>query len=101
MMSRLLSAIFVAVIGFHRCVDSQIPISCEEEMANLATPMQTVCCAPPAICAADGAPPTECSPDCAVLFVMFYNRCSEFLRDNRPEFLAFGRECQEQQEGLR
>jgi hypothetical protein len=45
-----------------------LPQSCGEEMAALAEPMQAVCCSPPATCAADGAPPTKCSADCAGIF---------------------------------
>ena len=68
-------------------------------MGALAKPMQAVCCSSPATCD-EGGLPSECTPDCVGLFLMFYNRCSAFLRENSPEFLAFGRDCQEQQLGL-
>ena len=45
--------------------------------------------------------PCRCSADCSALFLMFFNRCAGYLRDNSPQFLAFGSACQEQQLGLR
>ena len=75
--------------------------SCDAEMIAVAGEIQSACCDPPAGCPDEGAPPTECSPSCAEIFLVFYNRCAGFLEESKPAFAAFGSKCQRQQAGLR
>jgi hypothetical protein len=74
---------------------SPLSATCSEELAQLAEPLNFVCCsAESAGCSEDRAIPQYCTKECAVIFLSFYNRCSTYLYEQMRDVADFGRQCQ-------
>jgi hypothetical protein len=74
---------------------SPLSATCSEELAELAEPINFVCCsAESAGCSEDRTIPQYCTKECAVIFLSFYNRCSTWLFQEMRDVADFGRQCQ-------